>query len=291
MGRVLVRRLQEQGHVIRILALAGDPNAAEFENTATEIIYGSVAQKDDLKGICKNISVVYHLAAVIIADDQRVYDSVNVRGTENLIAEAHKSGVSHFIYISSASVVYPKPTPYSLSKRKAEEIVVQSGIPYTIIRPTLAYGEEGGLEFDMFLNYLRKFPVVPFIGRGKALKSPVYIGDIIDGLVKAGVTKKVTGKIYNFSGPDSIEIKEFSRLLLSLSGSKSKLIVPIPIAVCTVIAQILGIFMKRPPLRWSTIAGITQHANLDPSEAVIDLGYTPSSLKSKLPGCFPRFKQ
>jgi hypothetical protein len=46
--------------------------------------------------------------------------------------------------------------------------------------------------------------------------------------------------------------------------------------------------MKRPPLRWQVIAGMTQDADLDPSEARRDLGYRPSNVRERLPACFPR---
>jgi NADH dehydrogenase len=46
--------------------------------------------------------------------------------------------------------------------------------------------------------------------------------------------------------------------------------------------------MLDPPLKWSVIAGITQDANLDPSDAIADLGYAPRGVEETLPLCFPR---
>ena len=94
--------------------------------------------------------------------------------------------------------MYPHPTPYSLSKRAAEEIVTQSGVPFTIVRPTLVYGEKGGQEFDMYLDYLRKFPIVPFIGSGESLKRPVYVEDITEGLLALCDNRAVVRKNVQF---------------------------------------------------------------------------------------------
>jgi NADH dehydrogenase len=288
MGSVLVRELHKRGELVRVCVAPGDPFVSRISDCIADICYADITKKVGLSGICKGIKTVYHLAAIIVSSDDREFDRVNAEGTRNIVEEALWAGVQHFIYVSSASVVYPAPTPYSLSKRKAEEIVKYSGLNYTIIRPTLVYGERGGLEFDLFLDYLKKYPVVPFIGVGRALKRPVYVGDIIAGLIAVHGKKKTFKKTYNFSGGEALSIRQFSRLCLKLLGKGHRPIVSLPVVICTIIAKILARVMKDPPLKWQVIAGITQDANLDPSSAMEDLGYCPAKVSEKLPRCFPR---
>ncbi len=289
MGSVLVKRLYAAGHKVRVLTLPEDPTVSRIETLGVEIRYGNISSASDVSGICKDIDIVYHLAAIIVTQDESLFTTINIHGTRNLINEAKKEGVKHFIYISSASVIYPKPTPYSLSKRQCEEIVTKSGVPYTIIRPTLVYDKgKGGFEFDIYLSYLKRFPVVPFIGNGNALKRPVFVGDIIKGLVTVCENRKSMGKVYNFSGGEAISIKNFSRLCLKLSGKPQKPIISLPVWLCKVIAACMQIVMKDPPLNWQKIAGITQDANLDSKEAMKDLGYNPKRVTGFLKECFPR---
>lgn len=288
MGSVLVRELHKKGGLVRVCVAPGDPFVSRISDTAADIWYADITKKVSLAGICKGIKTIYHLAAVIVSGDAREFDRVNTEGTRNIVEEAQWAGVKHFIFVSSASVTYPAPTPYSLSKQKAEAIVKYSGLNYTIIRPTLVYGERGGLEFDMYLDYLKKFPVVPFIGDGRALKRPVYVGDVIAGLVAVYGKKKTYKKIYNFSGAEALSILQFSRLCLDLLGMGNKRIFSIPVGLCMVIARIMARVMKNPPLKWQVIAGITQGANLDPASAMEDLGYSPSVVSQRLPACFPR---
>ncbi len=100
-------------------------------------------------------------------------------------------------------------------------MVRESGVPWTIVRPTLVYSEDGGLEFKMFLDYLLKFPFIPFIGQGEAIKRPVYVQDLVDAFRKNLVAiPEGTGKIYNFSGKNAISIIDFARLCLLLSGQR-----------------------------------------------------------------------
>jgi len=289
MGSVLVRRLAQRGERVRVLTLPGDPCVSRIADCTTDIRYGDVSQASSIAGVCDEVTTVYHLAAVILSWDDTVFDRVNVRGTANVVDEAKRAGVGHFIQVSSASVIYPRPTPYSLSKRAGEEIVKGSGLRWTIIRPTLVYDKgKGAEEYDRFLEYLAKFPVVPFIGAGRALKRPVFVGDLIGGLAEVCGNAAVIGKTYNLSGGEAISILDFARLSLRLMGLGRKPIVKIPAGVCGLIAAAMEATMEHPPLRRQAVAGMTQDADLNPAEAMRDLGYAPARVREKLPGCFPR---
>jgi len=287
MGSELVRKLASLGNAMRVLTLPDDPFISRLEGLNIEIVYGDVSRIKDLGGICDGVDTVYHLAAVIVTNDDRQYQRINVGGTANLLHEAMKAGVKHFIYISSASVVYPRTTAYSRSKGDCERMVKKSGLNFTIIRPTLVYDKRGGQEYNMFLDYLRKFPIVPFIGNGNAVKRPVSVSAIINGLVALCKNTKAYGKTLNFSGDEAISIREFARLSLRLLGQR-KLIVSIPVIMCHAIALCMRLCMKNPPLRWPVIAGITQDANLDPTEAKEIAGFAPEKVTEELPRCFPR---
>lgn len=287
MGSRLVKGLVAAGHKTRILTLPDDPFVSRLKDVDCEIVYGDISEKESLKGIFNNIDVVYHLAAIIIAYDHSLFEKINTNGTKNMVEGAVAAGVKHFIYISSASVVYPRATSYSLSKIECERIVrEQSKIPYTIIRPTLVYDRNGGQEFMMFMEYLMKYPVVPFIGNGKSLKNPVDVDDLIKGMLAIPGNKICYGKIYNFSGGEEISIWELGKLMLKHKG-ESKFFIPIPVWLCKIFASVMKILMKRPPLTWNVIAGITQDGNLDHSSATRDIGYNPIGIQEGMKKYFP----
>jgi nucleoside-diphosphate-sugar epimerase len=280
MGMRLVNKLLMTGNQIRVLALPGDPAVEKMKHWNIDICYGDITDIHSIKNICLNVDTVYHLAAIILSPlAPKLFWKINYEGTINLMQLAEKSGVQHFIYVSSASVVYPKTNEYARSKKAAEELVMYSSIPhYTIVRPTLAYEDGGAAEIVHFINYLKRYPIVPFIGKGDALKSPVYVEDIIDGLVNIVGNKKTYNNIYNFSGGEQLTLKEMAERLLEHMGKK-KIFIHIPISVCKVLAwlsPVIAILQKKQPLlTYQTITGVTQHANLDNSNAVIDLNYHP----------------
>jgi NADH dehydrogenase len=291
MGQRLVRGLFERGYSVRCLVLPNDPLRAALDELGAEVREGNVSDAPSLAGLCDGVDTVYHLAAVILSHDPGVFTRVNLNGTKHLVTLAADAGVRHFIYVSSASVTYPRLTPYAASKLAAEQVVnAERRLLSTIVRPTLVYDETGGQEFVIFRDYLERFPVVPFIGNGRALKRPVWAGDIIDGLLRLAGNPIAHGKLYNFSGGEAISMRDLARLMLSYRGQR-RIFLHVPVAACRAVAAVSKRLMVRPPLTQSAIDGIVNDANLDPSLACAELGYRPLGVQAGFERCFPRLSK
>ncbi len=287
MGSRLVKALVKAGNKVRVLTLPGDPNVSRLNGVACEVVYGDVADAVSLKSAFDGVETVYHLAAVIIACDPSVLQKVNVEGTGNMVTGAAAAGVKHFIYVSSASAISPEGSDYARSKKAAEEIVKsESRMHYTIVRPTLVYDRGGGQEFMMFLQSLTRYPIVSFVGSGRAMKNPVFIDDMAKGLHVIANNEKAYGKTYNFSGGETIRIWDLAHLMLKHQGL-SKLFIPIPVPVCRIIAFFMEKIMRRPWLTRYAISRIEQDADLDNSAARKDLGYDPIGVTEGLQRCYP----
>lgn len=285
MGARLVERVRDAGWQVRALVLPGD--GSRSRDLGCDVREGDVSRASSLAGLCEGVDTVYHLAAVIVSHDASVFRRVNRDGTENLVREASLARVRHFVYVSSASVTYPRRTPYAESKLEAEGIVRSApSLPYTVVRPTLVYEPGGGQELMMFLAYLRRFPVVPFIGNGSALKRPVWSGDVIDGLARLLGNPIALGKTYNLSGAEAISMLELARLLLA-HHDRERPFVPVPVPLCRALATLGALALRRPPLTHSAIAGVVNDADLDPSLAMRELGYRPLGVREGFHRCFP----
>jgi len=288
MGVRLVKRLVAAGWQTRALVLPRDPLRARLDGAGCEIVEGDIRDPGSLAAAVAGADTIFHLAAVILARDPSLYDSVNRQGTANLVTAAAAAGARHFIYVSSASVTYPRLTPYGRSKLAAERLVAaERRFQHTIVRPTLVYDHAGGQEFMLFLAYLRRFPVVPFIGPGTARKSPVFADDVVDGLLRIAGNDLTFGKTYNLSGGESITLEGLGRLVLERLG-EGKPFLHLPVPLCRALAQVLTLAMKDPPLTPYAVAGFTNHADLDCADAVRDLGYRPRGVRAGIEGCFAR---
>jgi NADH dehydrogenase len=288
MGSRLVRGLCERGEKVRVLTLPNDPYVNRLDGLDVEVFYGDVSDASTLGGAFDGVKTIYHLAAVLIAKDPAVFERVNVGGTRNMIEGGAKHGCEHFILVSSISVTYPYTTPYSLSKRECERLVKeQTAMKWTIVRPTLAYNENGGEEFKMFWDSLTKYPVVPFVGGGRAVKKPVHVDDLMAGFLAIPGNPKSYGKTYAFCGGEEISMRDMAKLMLERKGG-ARPFLPVPLPLCKLIAVVMAKAMKRPPLTWNAIAGVSQDANPSCEEARADLGYNPVGFREGMDRSYPR---
>jgi nucleoside-diphosphate-sugar epimerase len=286
-GRRLVRRLVADGWRVRGLVLPADPLRARLEGTGCEIVEGDIREPATLAPAVAGVDAVAHLAAVILARDPRDYDAINRRGTANMVAAAAAAGVRHFVYVSSASVTYPRLTTYGQAKLDAETFVAgEPRFQHTIVRPTLVYDETGGQEFMLFRRYLHRFPIVPFIGPGAARKRPVYSDDVVDGLARIVGNEVCFGKTYNLSGPEPISLRDLGKLVLELEGAPRPFL-HLPVPFCGALAAVLARVMRNPPITPYAVAGFTHDADLDCAQASADFGYRPRGVRAGLADCIP----
>ncbi len=287
MGTTLVKGLLAKGHQVRVIDMPNHPHQDRLAGTDAEIVLGDITQPETIAAAFDGVKTIYHLAAVLISPDPTIFQKVNVGGTRNMIEGSKKCGAEHFILVSSISVMYPHLTPYSLSKRACETAVKeQDAMQWTIIRPSLAYNAYGGQEFMMFYAYLKKYPIAPFIGRGRALKNPVHVDDLMRGFLAVPGNEKSYGKTYAFCGSEEMPIWDMAKLMLK-HANLSKPFVPLPIVFCKALARVLQSTMKHPPLTWNAIAGVSQDANPDWSQAKADLRYDPIGFTEGMQRCFP----
>lgn len=286
-GSRLVRGLAARGCRVRVLVLPDDPVLSRLDGLPAEIVSGDVSDISTLSAVCSGIHTIYHLAAVIIARNPATYQRVNIGGTRNMVNLALKAGVSHFVLVSSAAAMDPESSPYARSKDEAEEILKSQGqMGWTIVRPTLVYERNGGLEFMLFRKALERFPVVPFIGEGRAMKNPVHSDDLIQALVAIAGNPRTRGKTYHLSGGEPISIRDLAHLILRHSG-KDKPFLHLPLPLCRLLARIGERLLADPPLTMYAISRIEAEANPDNSQARQDLDYNPISVSEGLQRCFP----
>ena len=190
-GSALVERLIESGKKIRCLV-------RNKEIPGVENWKGDLRDKQSLKGIGKDIDIAIHLAAHaelnnLSEQSYKEHYKTNVIGLKNLISECRN--VKKFIYISTTAVLghaidkrnimyetgkKPK-NPYGKTKLIGENIVKESGLNYSIIRPGLVYDNEKGFE-DIIKQIKRGFVLV--IENGNYLVNIIKRKELVDLIIK-----------------------------------------------------------------------------------------------------------
>ena len=216
-GKALCRELLARGVCVRVLTLPGDSLAKSLP-AEVDVFYGDVTNLDSMQEAFKGVDIVYHLAAILLSTKPGAFERVNTEGTRNVLKACSIHGVRRFLYVSSISVTYPVLTPYGESKKKGEALVRASGMDWTIVRPTLVIGDGGGVEFNMFRDYVKKFPVYFMPGGGVSLKRPVRSVDLVKGIAVAGLKEEAVGKTYALAGSTVMTMAEMAKCVLKEAG-------------------------------------------------------------------------
>lgn len=257
-------------------------NVGRLNQLDVKIIYGDLLDKNSLKKAIKNAIVVVHLAAAIGSDDPKLNYDVNFLGTKNLVDECLKNGVKRFVYSSSIAAKYKITTEYGKSKKMAEEYIKSSGINFTILRPTLVYGRNGGLVFNQMVDNLKKLPVIPIIGNGKNKKQPVYIDDFVDIIISTIKNDKIISKEYDVGGSDVVTLNSFVDMI-NETISNNKLKIHVPVFLCRFIAGLFEIILRnKSPISSESVLGFIQDSEVDISLVKKDFNYVPMPLKEGL---------
>ena len=275
-GRSLCREYLSQGHQVRVLVLPNDPGVS-FLPPEVAVFYGNVTQIETMETAFENVDLVCHLAAVLISKDKDVFERVNYEGTTHVIELSQKANVKKIIFISSISVIYPIRTPYAESKHKAEQRIKESNIPYVILRPTLVVEETGGVEYQMFVRYVKRMPVLFLPRGGMSLKRPVRTCDLVKGIVSASLSDSAVNHTYALGGAEVLSLRQMAENLLKENG-KHKLIISIPWFICRWFAFLKSFFGASGVSPEQALAGFRYDAAPSIEEAKIDFGYSPQSI-------------
>jgi nucleoside-diphosphate-sugar epimerase len=274
-GRSLCREFLSRGKTVRILTLPGDPSVSSLP-PEVEVFYGNVTEKESLAPAFIGVKTVCHLAAILLSSHRDDFAKINFGGTCNVLAAAKEASVEKFVYISSVSVIYPVLTDYGKSKFDGEVKVKESGIPFVILRPTLVVEETGGIEYMLFLKYLKKTPIVFLPGGGKCLKRPVKTKDLVQGIAEATLNPLSNQKTYTLGGSRILTLYQMAQISLARFRMK-KQIVNVPLWFCSILATLKQVFVPGSVSAKQALAGFRYDAAPDIREAECDLNYKPDT--------------
>ncbi len=224
---------------------------------------------NSIKNSFKNIDTIIHLAY------SKNYPE-NIKMTENLIKVSKENKIKKIILLSSMSAKRNHPDAYGKNKLEIENMIKNSGLNYTILRPSIIYGK-GSKSFDFMINYIKKIPFfTPIIGTGKYIIIPVHISDVVNVIGKCIKNKKTDKKDYDIVGGEKIYFINLINLLKK-EIKVNKRNIQVPLFVCNIIASFLPRIINK-----ENIKNLTEDSLANISNTTKDLGYKPIKLKEGL---------
>ena len=234
-GKYITQRLLERGE--EVITLTGHPNRPDpfgGKVKAYPLDFDEAGMTRSLQGVDVLVNTYW-----VRFDKGKNTQPRAVENTRKLVNAARAAGVKRMVHISITNPSAESHLPYFWGKAANEKAVIESGMSYAILRPTVLVGDE-----DILINniayLLRRLPFFALPGDGSYKLQPVHVDDVA-ALAVEGVYR-TDNYIIDAVGPDIFTFKEMVQLIGEKIGARRPLI-SVPPRLALLAAQLLSLFV------------------------------------------------
>ena len=208
-----LRNFLSKNH-IKVIAIA----RKTFQKHHTEtVVYSKTLLEKGLQNKLRNCDALVHLIGIGKQSSKYNFED-NVDLTKNMIKTCKKSGIKKIVYISGLGVTKNSRSDYFISKYKAEQEIINSGLDYTIFRPSYIVGKKDYLSKFILKQIEKGIVIIP--GSGKYHLQPIFVEDVAKIIVESISEKKFSNKILDLVGPEIIKFEDFVRYFVKNKKTK-----------------------------------------------------------------------
>jgi NADH dehydrogenase len=283
-GTHVCRALIARGFLPRLL-VRGDSERKipEDVRSACRVTPGDVTDREAVEYAAQGTMAIVHLVGIIREAPERdvTFERLHVAATRNVVDAARRWEISRFVHMSALGARPRGPTRYFDSKGRAEEYVRQSGLSWTIFRPSVVFGP-GDQFVNELASVLRKAPLVPVPGDGSYLLQPVFVGDVAKGFADAIVRPETEGRVFEVGGPERLSYDDLLDKIAAGIGRRARK-VHVPLSLLRPTVRRLE-RIERFPLTTEQLEMLLEGNTCDPRPFHSVFGFAPMSLSDYLSG-------
>jgi uncharacterized protein YbjT (DUF2867 family) len=232
-GKYIAARLLDAGYRVRTLTDSFDrPNPFGGKVEARPFNFDN---PDQLAASLDGATILYNTYWVRF--NHKDFKQVTAVGNTLKLFDAAKSaGVKRVVHVSITNPSEDSPLEYFSGKAKLERALIESGLSYAILRPTVLFGKE-----DILVNniawLLRRFPIFGVFGDGQYRLQPIYVDDLAELAVRQG--REEDNRIVDAIGPETFSYRGLIETIGSIIGRRRP-IVSIPPALGYWLGWVVG---------------------------------------------------
>ncbi len=291
-GQNLVPRLKARGHRDIVAIDKHEANTAILRRLHPDIciIEADLAIGDGWQAAAASCDVVIISHAQIGGLDRTAFTANNVTATRRLL-DTIRARAPYVVHISSSVVNSAAEDWYTASKEAGERLVMESGMPSVVLRPTLMFGWFDRKHLGWLARFMQRAPVFPVPGHGRYLRQPLYAGDFCD-IVVACIERRPAGSAFNISGLEKIDYIDLIKALKELTAARAA-IVRIPYSLFWLLLYSYGLFDRDPPFTAKQLEALVTPDVFEVVDWPGLFGVTPTPLRDALRQTYqhPTFSQ
>jgi uncharacterized protein YbjT (DUF2867 family) len=253
-GKYATRILLGRGYEVRTLTNHNPAEHADRENPFGDrvtVLPYNFERPEELRGSLEGASVLINTYWIRFRHGKANFDTA-VHNTRTLIKAAKDAGVQRIVHVSIANPSIDSPLGYYRGKAQVERAIIQSGLSYSILRPTVIFGAE-----DILINniawFVRRFPAFGIPGDGRYGIRPIYVEDMAQ-LLADGVDRQ-GNSVIDAVGPETFSFEELVKLIAERVGRSIRLL-HLPTAIAYASTLVTGWMVGDVVLTWEEYKGL-----------------------------------
>lgn len=281
-GRHLVARLVGEGWRVRVPTRRLSRAQPLLPLPTVDIHECDIHDPRALESLTAGCAAVINLVGVLHSRPGDpwgpAFEQAHVALPRRVIEACRGQDVRRLLHMSAlgAAGAPPLPSMYLRSKAEGERLVRESGLDWTVFRPSVVFGPD-----DRFLNLfatLQRFaPVVP-LARAQTRFQPVYVGDVAQAFVNALTRPQTIGRAYELAGPEVLTLRQLVRLAGRHAGC-SRPVIGLPDSLGRLQAMLMGA-LPGPTLMSVDNFDSMQVDNVASGPIAPELGITPTRIST-----------
>lgn len=248
-GKYIATRLLAEG--CRVRTLTNSVKRANPFGGQVEVRPFNFDRPDELVESLRGADVLYNTYWVRFNYSFFQHESA-VQNTLTLFEAAKKAGVKRIVHVSITNPSEDSPLEYFSGKARLERALIESGLSYAILRPTVIFGQE-----DILINNiawaLRHLPVFGVFGDGKYRLQPIYVDDLAALAVEQG--KRRENVIIDAIGPETFTYRDLAHVIREIIGVRRP-IISVPPALGYAVGWVIGKLVGDVLITWPEVKGL-----------------------------------
>jgi len=276
-GRAIVQQVVAAGHQVTV-ACRHPERARDLLVDGAALVKTDVVDGTGIEDAVRGADTVIYLVGLLFEKGRQNFAAAHVDGVARVVAACKEAGVKQYLHMSALGAGKVEESVYARTKGEAEALVAESGLNWTIFRPSVIYGE-GDNFFNQFKAMSAMLPVLPVIS-GATRFQPVWVEDVARAFVSSIANKKVSGKSYELGGPKSYSFRALLELLMD-ALDRDRLLIDVPPFAARLMALFTGI-LPTPPITLDQLK-LLAHDNVIDGEAFPAIFGEPAAVELVLP--------
>jgi len=241
-GHHLLGSLKNAGHEPHALVRKGSEKKLPFTD-GVEIVHGDLLDGGSWTSALEKADAVIHLVGIIREFPLKgiTFERMHFEATRAIVDAAKACGIKKYSHMSANGASENGVSGYQTTKWQSEKLVENSGMDYTIFRPSVIFGDpHGRKEFTTELaKPIRSAPIMPFFGDGTYKLEPVAVEDVAECFTKSLTEPKASRRIFHLGGGEAFEYKRVLQIIGAALGKRNVRTVNAPFGLVKPFAALL----------------------------------------------------